>query len=78
MISIFATYSIDIQHLHNPLAELKNIKFWQNTLIIKKFLFEALSVRFSNDQAANPCGVLAWSYAQSRVFDPPSVFDANA
>ena len=45
----------------NPLAELKNIKFWQNTLIIKKFLFEALSVRFSNDQAANPCGVLAWS-----------------
>ena len=26
-----------------------------------KFLFEALFVRFSRDQAANPCGVLAWS-----------------
>ena len=47
-------------------------------MIIKKFLFEALFVRFSKDQAANPCGVLAWSYEQSRVFDPPSVFDANA
>ena len=45
---------------------------------MKKFLFEALFVRFHQDQAANPCGVLAWSYAQSRVFDPPSVFDANA
>ena len=45
---------------------------------MKKFLFEALFVRFSKDQAANPCGVLAWSYEQSRVFDPPSVFDANA
>ena len=45
---------------------------------MKKFLFEALCVRFSKDQAANPYGVLAWSYAQSRVFDPPSVFDANA
>ena len=40
--------------------------------------FEALCVRFSKDQAANPDGVLAWSYAQSRVFDPPSVEDANA
>ena len=43
---------------------------------MKKFLFEALCVRFSKDQAANPYGVLAWSYAQSRVFDPSSVFDA--
>ena len=45
---------------------------------MKKFLFEALFVRFSKDQATNPVGVLAWSYAQSRVFDPPSVFDDNA
>ena len=45
---------------------------------MKKFLFEALSVRFSKDQAATPYGALAWSFAQSRVFDPPSVFDANA
>ncbi|MBR0023195.1 MAG: hypothetical protein IJP59_01145 [Muribaculaceae bacterium] len=47
-------------------------------MIIKKFLIEALCVRFSKDQAAIPYGALAWSYAQSRVFDPPSVFDANA
>ena len=46
-------------------------------MLMKKFLFEALFVRFSKDQAANPYGVLAWSYEQSRVFDPPSVFDAN-
>ena len=26
-----------------------------------KFLFEALFVRFSRDQAANPFGFLAWS-----------------
>ena len=26
-----------------------------------KFLFEALFVRFSRNQAANPFGVLAWS-----------------
>ena len=45
---------------------------------MKKFLVEALFIRFIKDQAANPVGVLAWSYAQSRVFDPPSVFDANA
>ena len=45
---------------------------------MKKFLVEALFVRFRKDQAANPAGVLAWSYTQSRVFDPPSVFDANA
>ena len=45
---------------------------------MKKFLFEALCVRFSKDHAANPDGVLAWSYAQSRVFDPPSVFNAHS
>ena len=27
-----------------------------------KFLFEAHSFRFNKDQAANPFGVLAWSY----------------
>ena len=37
---------------------------------MKKFLFEALFVRFSKDQAANPYGVLAWSYAQSRGLRP--------
>ena len=45
---------------------------------MKKFLFEALFIRYNKDQAANPCGVLAWSFAQSRVFDPSSVFNANA
>ena len=45
---------------------------------MKKFLFEALFVSFSMDQAANPYGVLAWSFNRSRVFDPPSVFDANS
>ena len=29
-----------------------------------------------DDQAANPAGVLAWSFAQSRVFDPLRIYDA--
>ena len=37
---------------------------------MKKFLFEALCVRFNKDQATNPYGVLAWSYAQSRGLRP--------
>ena len=28
------------------------------------------------DQAATPFGALAWSFAQSRVSDPPSIIDA--
>lgn len=45
---------------------------------MKKFLIETLFVGFNNDQAANPMGSVAWSYGQSRGFDLPSVFDANA
>ena len=30
------------------------------------------------DQAATIYDGLAWSYTQSRVFDPPSIFDAHA
>ncbi|MBR0023782.1 MAG: hypothetical protein IJP59_04150, partial [Muribaculaceae bacterium] len=32
----------------------------------------------SKDQAATIYDGLAWSYTQSRVFDPPSIFDAHA
>ena len=42
------------------------VRWWQI-----KFLFEALFSGFRRcDQAAHPRGVLAWSFAQSRVFDP--------
>ena len=45
-------------------------------LTIKKFLFEALVKVVRYDQAAHIFDVLAWSSTQSRVYDPPSVFDA--
>ena len=45
---------------------------------MKKFLFEALFVRFSKDQAANPLGFLHGLTHKVGVFDPSSVFDANA
>ena len=43
-----------------------------------KFPFGALFIRFYLDQAARVFDPLAWSYTQSRVFDPPSIFDAHA
>ena len=45
-------------------------------LTIKKFLFEALVKVVRYDQAAHIFDVLAWSSTQSRVYVPPSVFDA--
>ena len=41
-----------------------------------KFLFEAHFLYLPYDQAACIYDALAWSFAQSRVFDPPSVSDA--
>ena len=43
-----------------------------------KFPFGALFIRFYLDQAARVFDPLAWSYTQSRVFDPPGIFDAHA
>ncbi len=41
-----------------------------------KFLFEALSpVCGDVTKRRTPLGVLAWSFAQSRVFDPPYISD---
>ena len=42
-----------------------------------KFLFEALSRYLSEDQATRVFDSLAWSFAQSRVYDPPCIFDAH-
>jgi hypothetical protein len=42
-----------------------------------KFLYEALVGTIAYDQAACISDALAWSFAQSRVFDPPCVFDAT-
>ena len=41
-----------------------------------KFLYEALSALLHGDQAARVFDPLAWSYAQSRVSDPPDLFEA--
>ena len=43
-----------------------------------KFLCEALSAMALRDQAARVSDPLAWSYAQSRVSDPPDLFEAFA
>ncbi|MBR1543765.1 MAG: hypothetical protein IJ626_02590 [Muribaculaceae bacterium] len=44
---------------------------------VVKFLYEALSDVIHGDQAAHLYEALAWSFAQSRAFDPPDLFEAN-
>ena len=43
---------------------------------VLKFLYEALSTLLVLDQAACIYEALAWSYEQSRAYDPPGVSDA--